>query len=186
MSNLIANLVYLAIVAWVLVFIYHVGREGGPICLTQEAVTKTNDTFVDLFNKVKTKSTLTSSPVDHWEQGPPSREVNPGSIPKGQEIEMPVEEDEEEDTTVQDAIVELGIGKDAQKRHLEYAQEFEKEFGARNVAFQVEREPVDIINWVGLRRPNYSAVMPDDSARDRLPGVTSEQLPKENKLYQFF
>lgn len=44
-------------------------------------------------------------------------------------------------------------------------------------------EPVDVQNWMGLRRPNYLAVTENDDAR-QVSGFVDDNLPKKNTSFR--
>jgi hypothetical protein len=155
--ELIFNIGSFVILAWICILFYYAIEDyqgGNSFCFSKTNVDKTNQVFVDGYNKVKS---LTSTPENFEE-----RELNPhsfdyfsgedtpeGPITEENTMQQPYEEEDYNDTLVKEWLDDSVVS-----QHLQYLKESNQATSGASV--QVERsDRQDIVPQMGLRRIKY-------------------------------
>ncbi len=199
--SLLKQIIALAVSGWLLVFLYFTLDEyttTKKMCITAESAVKTNKTFVDLWDwskKTAKPSTLqgsyrvepltsTYATTAAWEPALPGSSTL-GEFPEPPAANVDVDEDETADAETEAFEVEmrrLAVSDSMEQQHNSAMNEFEDVFGSRKAMYNVEVEDVDVVNWVGLRRPKYDSITFSQTSLSQQPSIAPENMPKSNSL----
>lgn len=197
--DFLTQLLSLAASSWFLVFLYFTMEDytsTGKMCLSGEAAKKTTDKFKELFTFAKQAgagisitppppvSTLVSGQADHWQPALSGSAAlgEFGPDPPAGLTDEDAESADDEVEAFEAELRRLAMSDSMEKQHTNYVNEFEEMFGSRRSMYQAEVEDVDVVNWVGLRRPKYDAIKFGNTSQSQLPSVSPEQMPKSNSL----
>lgn len=90
--------------------------------------------------------------------------------------------DGNENVSYSDYIMGIGVDKAAIENHKQFVKDTEQLSGgsSRNTVF----EPTDLVPFVGLRRPQYTAVGEDEGNLGSISSVSADKLPWRNTSFR--
>lgn len=203
--DILSNLIYLAVVFWVLILAYHAldaYSTTNTFCITKETVGKANDSVKTIFVKAKeyviaqTKQEFGNKECLEEDIPTVGAQIQPEETKYDAPVPAPVigeandlqpnikSEDEiaaEEDYT--ETLRTMAIGKSMIDKHEEYVKE--ADIGKVSATSFIEREPVDVIPWIGLRRVDYGAVKVSEGARTVPSTTDASKLPAPVDISKF-
>ncbi len=203
--DILYKIIYIAIVLWVVILLYHAFDEytkTDKLCITGETISKTSETIKSGYKAIKSmysKEQFEDVPTGGVEpqpyvqtpsytQAPATTYTKPSASPSLEPV-VTIGDAESPQPNIatsgvsdnfKDALLEMAIDDSMIAQHEKFVQE--ADFGSNDALYHVEREPVDVIPWVGLRRVNYAAVPVSDGARSIASVAGSEELPKSMVL----
>lgn len=154
--DLVFNLISVAALAWVCILFYFALEEykgGNSFCFSSDNVDKTNQVFIDGYNKVK--SLVSPEPFEE-------RELNPHDFDymSGEERQLHTAMPSDtpgastDEGNYEDELVKEWLDESVVSQHLQYLKDSNQ--STSGASSQVERsDRQDVVPQMGLRRINY-------------------------------